>query len=67
MRLSRLRAVTPACTKRSGEGRHFGVQARRPARAGLLAMTGKQGNSFVIASGALHRMVYRAERSNLIA
>jgi hypothetical protein len=29
MRLPRLRAVTLACTKRSGEGRHFGVQARR--------------------------------------
>src|SRR4030042_6244666 len=27
--LPRLRAVTPACTKRSGEDRHFGVQARR--------------------------------------
>jgi len=25
---SRLRAEAPACTKRFGEGRHFGVQAR---------------------------------------
>jgi len=28
VRLPRLRAETPACTKRFGEGRHFGVQAR---------------------------------------
>jgi hypothetical protein len=27
--LPRLRAATPACTKRFGEGRQFGVQARR--------------------------------------
>jgi hypothetical protein len=26
--LPRLRAVTASCTKRFGEGRHFGVQAR---------------------------------------
>jgi len=37
--LPRLGAVTPACTKRFGEGRHFGVQARSPAKAGSLAMT----------------------------
>jgi hypothetical protein len=30
----RLRAVTPAYTKRFGEGRHFGVQARALAREG---------------------------------
>ena len=30
----RLRAVTPASTKRSGEGRHFGVQAPASARGG---------------------------------
>jgi hypothetical protein len=29
--LPRLRAETPACTKGFGEGKHFGVQARRPA------------------------------------
>jgi hypothetical protein len=39
VRLPRLGAVTPACTKRFGEGRHFGVQARSPAKAGSLAMT----------------------------
>jgi hypothetical protein len=28
LRLPRLRAGTPACTKRFGEGRDYGVQAR---------------------------------------
>jgi hypothetical protein len=30
--LPRLRALTAACTKRFGEGRHFGVQARTFSR-----------------------------------
>jgi hypothetical protein len=37
MRLPRLRAETPACTKRFGEGRDYGVQARTFQ---VLAMTG---------------------------
>jgi len=42
----RLRAETPACTKRFGEGRHFGVQARalpvgihKPARSRTAGMS----------------------------